>query len=58
MKFPGFSIEAVEQLLKHEKNPVRIGVDIASLDVSTGTEFKVHQAWLGAGRWGRGLNLY
>jgi kynurenine formamidase len=49
--FPGFSAEATEWLLK-ERSVVGIAVDTLSLDNGPSKDFKVHRAWLPAGRWG------
>lgn len=50
MHFPGFHIEAVNQLL--ETNAAGIAVDTLSLDYGISPDFATHYAWLGAGRWG------
>lgn len=51
MRFPGFSLEAAE-LLVGERDIAGIGVDTLSLDVGSSTDFAVHVAILGAGKWG------
>jgi kynurenine formamidase len=49
--FPGFAPEAVAWLLK-EREVAGIAVDTMSLDCGASIEFKTHQLWLPAGRWG------
>jgi kynurenine formamidase len=49
--FPGFAPEAAGFLLK-ERRVAGIAVDTLSLDNGMSKDFKVHYAWLPAGRWG------
>ena len=49
--FPGFHIEATSFLLE-ERKVLSMGVDTASFDHGPTTDFPVHTAWLGSGRWG------
>lgn len=48
--FPGFSAEAAKFLLA-ERSIVGIGIDTASLDIGTASDFPVHEAILGADRY-------
>ncbi len=50
MHFPGFHIEAIEQLL--ETSAKAIAVDTLSLDFGQSPDFIVHNTWLPAGRYG------
>jgi kynurenine formamidase len=47
---PGWSLAAVTYLIE-TADAVGIGVDTASIDPFIASEFPVHRAWLGAGRW-------
>ena len=49
--FPGFSLEAVDWLMK-ERKVAGLAVDTLSLDHGPSKDFKVHRAWLPSGRWG------
>jgi kynurenine formamidase len=49
--FPGFGADAADWLLK-ERKVTGIAVDTLSLDHGPSKDFKVHYAWLPAGRWG------
>jgi len=49
--FPGFSVEAAQYLLEKVSEVVAIGIDTASLDVSSTIDFPVHRLWLGSGRY-------
>lgn len=49
--FPGFAPEAAAWLLS-ERQVAGIAVDTMSLDCGASEEFKTHQTWLPAGRWG------
>ena len=50
MHFPGFHVEAVQQLL--ETSTKAIAVDTLSLDFGASPDFIVHNTWLPAGRYG------
>ena len=50
MHFPGFHVEAVQQLL--ETSVKAIAVDTLSLDFGQSPDFIVHNTWLPAGRYG------
>ena len=50
MHFPGFHIEAIQQLL--EGSTKAIAVDTLSLDFGQSPDFAVHNTWLPAGRYG------
>lgn len=50
MHFPGFHVEAVQQLL--ETSTKAIAVDTLSLDFGQSPDFIVHNTWLPAGRYG------
>jgi kynurenine formamidase len=50
MHFPGFHVEAVQQLL--EGTSKAIAVDTLSLDFGASPDFIVHNTWLPAGRYG------
>lgn len=50
LHFPGFSKAAAEFLL-NERQVVGLLVDTLSIDSGAATNFPVHKAWLGAGRW-------
>lgn len=50
MHFPGFHIEAIQQLL--ETSVKAIAVDTLSLDFGPSPDFAVHNTWLPAGRYG------
>jgi kynurenine formamidase len=47
---PGWSLAAVTYLIE-KSDAVGIGVDTASIDPFVASDFPVHRAWLGAGRW-------
>jgi kynurenine formamidase len=49
--FPGFGLEAVEELLE-DRRAAAIGVDTLSLDPGNAAVFTVHTAWLGADNYG------
>lgn len=48
--FPGWSVEAIEFMLDR-RDVNGIGVDTCSIDCSEATDYPVHHAWLGAGKW-------
>lgn len=50
MHFPGFHLEAIQQLL--ETSTKAIAVDTLSLDFGRSPDFIVHRTWLPAGRYG------
>jgi kynurenine formamidase len=50
MRFPGFSPEAVEFLLR-ERDVAGIGVDTISVDPGRDKEYKVHKKWLQGDKW-------
>lgn len=50
LHFPGFHIEAIQQLL--ETSAKAIAVDTLSLDFGASPDFIVHNTWLPAGRYG------
>jgi len=50
LHFPGFHVEAVQQLL--ETSTKAIAVDTLSLDFGQSPDFIVHNTWLPAGRYG------
>lgn len=50
MHFPGFHVEAIQQLL--ETSTKAIAVDTLSLDFGQSPDFIVHNTWLPAGRYG------
>ena len=50
LHFPGFSKAAAEFLLT-ERDVVGLAVDTLSIDTGAATDFGVHKAWLGAGKW-------
>ncbi|MGH7778848.1 MAG: cyclase family protein [Candidatus Binataceae bacterium] len=47
LRFPGFSADAVNWLLKNRK-VAAIAIDTASMDPGNSKDFPVHRAWLGA----------
>lgn len=49
LRFPGFSPEAAQWLLKNRK-AAAIAIDTASMDPGFSTDFKVHQIWLGGNK--------
>ncbi|HKD69001.1 MAG TPA: cyclase family protein [Candidatus Binataceae bacterium] len=49
LRFPGFSPQAVDFLLKH-RTVVAIAIDTASIDPGISKDFPVHRLWLGANR--------
>ena len=49
LRFPGYSAEAVEFLLKNRK-VAAIAIDTASMDPGNSKEFPVHRLWLGANK--------
>lgn len=51
LHFPGFHPEAAAFLMD-ERQIAAIAVDTLSLDYGISTDFAVHYAWLGSGRWG------
>lgn len=51
MRFPGFSVEAAEFLIK-QRDVVGIGVDTLSLDAGRDKQYPAHKVWLKAGKWG------
>lgn len=51
LHFPGFHREAADFMI-HERRIKGMIVDTLSLDHGATTDFPVHLAWLGSGRWG------
>jgi kynurenine formamidase len=51
LHFPGFHPEAADMLLR-ERRVFGIAVDTLSLDHGASKDFKTHNLWLPAGRWG------
>jgi kynurenine formamidase len=49
LRFPGYSAEAVDFLLKNRK-VVAIAIDTASMDPGNSKDFPVHRMWLGANK--------
>lgn len=49
--FPGFHADAANFMIE-ERNVLSMAVDTASLDYGPTSNFSVHTAWLGNGRWG------
>jgi kynurenine formamidase len=49
LRFPGYSPEAVEFLLKH-RDVAAIAIDTASMDPGVSKDFQVHRMWLGANK--------
>jgi kynurenine formamidase len=49
LRFPGFSPEAVQFLLKN-RQVIAIAIDTPSMDPGVSKDFPVHQLWLGANR--------
>lgn len=49
LRFPGFSAEAVNWILKN-RNVAAIAIDTASMDPGISKDYPVHRAWLGAGK--------
>ncbi len=52
MHFPGFSVEAIDWLLKEHPGFLGIGVDTLSIDYGASTDFAVHKRLLGASKYG------
>lgn len=52
MFFSGLSAEVAEWLVTSYKHVVGVGVDTASLDPGSSTEFTAHKLLLGAGKYG------
>lgn len=58
-KFTGLSAEVAEWITTSYKNVVGIGVDVASVDPGSSTEFKVHKIMSKAGLYGmENVNLH
>eukprot|EP00008_Paramoeba_atlantica_P008537 CAMPEP_0201488552 /NCGR_PEP_ID=MMETSP0151_2-20130828/18877_1 /ASSEMBLY_ACC=CAM_ASM_000257 /TAXON_ID=200890 /ORGANISM="Paramoeba atlantica, Strain 621/1 / CCAP 1560/9" /LENGTH=268 /DNA_ID=CAMNT_0047873867 /DNA_START=39 /DNA_END=842 /DNA_ORIENTATION=- len=52
MRFPGFSVEAVNWIIENRPDVVGLAVDTLSLDIGSSTTFEAHLAWAAVDKWG------